>query len=462
MSFIEKMIMSLLLICSVNVFAAYDYPIKNPIAATVAGTPEALRITQEDLRFRQPDYVTMPAKNAQFERAIDKEYKISIFPEREIPDVFWYERGGLKYSIAQHKVKAPLIFIIAGTGASYRSASVKNLQKIFYQVGYHVVAISSPTVPNFMYNASRSVMPGNLLEDSQDIYHVMQQIIKKHKSLLVSEYYLTGYSLGASQAAFVSYVDEQKKSFQFKKTLLINPPLSLFNSVGVLDKMFEQNIPGGIDNFSVFFNRFIQKASTFYKENEQLGVGKEFFYEIMKEQPPTEAEMKVMIGFVFRISSSGMIFGADVFNHQNYIVPKNKVDALTPSTSLTQYSKIAHRLGFNDYITHLYLPAFEKKSGLSAEELLAQSSLESIKDYLQGSKKIALMHNADDPILLPGEINTLESFFPGRLTIYPYGGHLGNLQYKQNVMDMLDFFLDKELAHELRRVKGVASRGRIQ
>lgn len=476
MSIIKKILLVSFLISSCNVFAVYDYPIKNPIAATVVGTPEALKITQKDLLVRQPDYVKMPAIDSQFEQTIEKEYKISILPEREIPDVFWYERGGLKYSIAQHKkIEAPLIFIIAGTGASYRSASVVALQKMFFQVGYHVVAISSPTVPNFMYNASISVMPGNLAEDSRDIYQVMQQIMAKHNDIQVSDYYLTGYSLGASHAAFVTRLDDEnnndsKMSFQFKKTLLINPPLNLLSSVDILDKMFEENIPEGIDNFNEFFERFIHKASAFYRDNEELGVGKEFFYNIMKEQPPTEAEMKVMIGFVFRISSTGMIFGADVFNHQNYIVPKNKVDELTPSTSLTSYSKIAHRLGFNDYIKHLYIPAFEKKTGLSAEQLIAQSSLESIKNYLQNTQKIGLMHNLDDPILLPGEIDTLRALFPNRAIIYPYGGHLGNLQYKQNAMDILDFFLDKEppggmsMAHEAVTdlVTEVVNKGMVQ
>lgn len=434
----------------------YHFPVTNPLAATIVGTPEQVRITQDDLLYLQPEYVRMPERNAQFKRNIEQEYKITIFPNRVIPDVFWYERGGLKYSIAQQKTKAPLIFIIAGTGASYRSALVKQLQKILYQVGFHVVALSSPTIPNFMYNASRSVIPGNLLEDSQDLYHVMQQIMAKHKGIKVSDYYLTGYSLGASHAAFVSMLDDQQNNnsknkaqasaFHFKKILLINPPLSLVNSVDVLDEMFEKNIPGGINNFNQFFNKFIQKASYFYRKNEELGVGKEFFYEVFKQHPPSDAEMKVMIGFVFRISSAGMVFGVDVFNHKGYIVQKSKVDKLTPATSLTRYSKVAHRLGFNDYIEYLYLPLFEQKMHLSREQLIAQSSLESIKSYLQKNNRIYLMHNMDDPILLPGEIKKLMALFPGRSTIYPYGGHLGNLQYKQNVIDMLTILKQSNVA----------------
>ncbi|WP_214660528.1 alpha/beta hydrolase [sulfur-oxidizing endosymbiont of Gigantopelta aegis] len=423
----------------------YAYPIQNPIAATVIGTPDALKITIDDLYDWQPDYVDMPSSKSQFKQTVDEEYKLTLFPKRYIPPVFWYERGGLKYSIAQQNIKAPLIFIIAGTGASYRSGTVKALQKVFYQIGYHAVALSSPTIPNFMYNASTSIMPGNLEEDGADLYRVMQAIMKQHKNIQVSDYYLTGYSLGASHAAFITRLDEQKKTeqkahFQFKKTLLINPPLSLLSSVDELDDMFEDNIPGGINNFNQFFQRFIGKVSDYYQQNEQLGLGKEFLYKIFQEHPPTEEEMKVMIGFVFRIASAGMIFGADVYNHQGYIVPKNKVSSLTASSSLSKYSKVAHRLGFKNYIQNVYLPNFKKKTGLSEQQLIEQSSLESIKGYLQQAKNITMMHNLDDPILKSGEIETLISLFPDRTIIYPHGGHLGNIEFKQNVLDMVKFF----------------------
>ena len=90
MNFIQKVFVISLIVVSHCALADYGYPIKNAIAATVVGTPEALKITSDDLRYRQPDYVKMPVKNAQFKRSIEKNYKISIFPDRAIPDVFWY------------------------------------------------------------------------------------------------------------------------------------------------------------------------------------------------------------------------------------------------------------------------------------------------------------------------------------------------------------------------------------
>ena len=438
--------------------AGYDYPIENSFEATIVGTPEPLKISREELSDRQPDYVQLPAINSQFDRPVDREYSITLFPERVIPEIFWYEHGGLKYSIARHNAQAPLIFIIAGTGASYRSTSVKKLQKIFYQVGYHVVSLSSPTIPNFMYNASTSVFPGNLSEDSQDIFHVMKSIMKKHRDLPVTNYYLTGYSLGASHAAFVSKLDDQEKYFQFKKVLLINPPLSLANSVDVLDKMFEDNIPGGINRFHEVREKFVREASYFYRENEALGVGLDFFYEMFRKNPPTEEQMKLLIGFVFRISSAGMIFGVDVYNQLGFIVPKSQVAQLRPASTITRYAKISHRLGFNDYIDQFYIPAFEKRTGMSRQEHIDHSSLESIKDYLQNAAKIGLMHNMDDPILQAGEIDTLKALFPGRSIIYPRGGHMGNMEFKKNVLDMLDFFQGEFQPG----VRDMASMGEIQ
>jgi hypothetical protein len=50
------------------------------------------------------------------------------------------------------------------------------------------------------------------------------------------------------------------------------------------------------------------------------------------------------------------------------------------------------------------------------------------------------MHNEDDIILAPGEIDFFKEVFGTRAKIYPTGGHCGNMQYKLWVQDMLDFF----------------------
>ena len=404
----------------------YAYPLENPYAATILGTPGEFK-----------------AELPEFGRIPFKEYTLEMPDARAIPDVFWYHRQGLNYAVTAQDKKSPLIFAIAGTGSGHRSAKMKLFQRAFYQAGYHVITISSPTFTNFMVNASKTAIPGNLQDDSADLYRVMQQIINEHPDLEVTDYNLIGYSLGASQAAFVSRLDEQEKAFGFNKVLMINPPLNLFHSVKLLDNMLTANIPGGVDNFNAFFKNFMKNVTDFHRDNRKLDItGAEFYYQAYRDKTPSDETMQALIGIAFRMSSSDMMFVSDVFNNLGYLVPKNT--HLGTTTSLTHYSKASHRLGFSDYVEEIYLPYFSKTTGSSRDTLIAQSSLLSIKDYLQQSDKIGLMHNENDPILMAGEIDTIKSLFPGRAMVYPYGGHCGNMEYKDNVAYMVDFFSANE------------------
>ena len=48
--------------------------------------------------------------------------------------------------------------------------------------------------------------------------------------IAITGYDLVGYSLGATQAAFVAKLDDERRSFGFARVLLINPPVDLARS----------------------------------------------------------------------------------------------------------------------------------------------------------------------------------------------------------------------------------------
>ena len=403
--------------------AEYNYPIKDPIAATILGTP---------LKYR----AELP------EKIRVKEYEtIEIFPERQVPEVFWYNRE-LRYSVAWHKKEAPLVAIIAGTGAGYDSGKMKDLQKIFYKAGFHVLCLSSPTHPNFVVAASESSMPGDSRADAADLYRVMEKIWQQSsKKELVSGFYLCGYSLGAAEAAFVARLDEEKKVFNFKKVLLLNPPVNIYDSAVRIDRMLVDNIPGGIDNFNKFYNKLIHSISATYANGDFVDLSYDFFYHAYRKIVPDPKEGKALIGFSFRISLANLIFTADVMTNRGYIVPKNL--KLFKTDSLTDYCKVAaHCQGFEEYAKKLLYPYYRSHGAenLSFAEFVERSSLKNIEDYLKNNPKIGLMTNADDFILGAGDIDWFRRVFGDRAIIYPYGGHCGNFAYKDNVRDMIDFF----------------------
>ena len=398
----------------------YDYPFVDPFAATVVGTP---------IGYRAPLPKHIPVD----------EMEIDVFEDREAPEVFWYN-DRLKFSVTRQKHRAPLIFNIAGTGAGHNSALMTIMQKAFYEAGFHVISLPSPTHSNFIVSASSTGVPGRAEDDAADLYRVMELAYERVKDRIeVSEFYLTGYSLGAWQAAFVAHLDEDAQVFDFSKVLMINPPVSLYSSIRILDHLLIDNLPGGMDGLDDYFDRVFNSFIQVYKDHEFTNFGEDFLYRAYTTYQPSDEDLEALIGLSFRMSSNNMAFASDVMSHSGYVVPKSL--ELTSTTSLTPYFKVGIRLSFENYLDQLFYPYFKSKNpSLTREDLIDEASLERIEDYLVGSPKIGLMTNEDDIILAPGQIDYLREVFGERAQIFPTGGHCGNLAQRHVIAYMTDFF----------------------
>jgi pimeloyl-ACP methyl ester carboxylesterase len=398
---------------------AYDYPYTNPYLATVMGTPDSVMA-------KVPE--TIPLKIRKLPRE----------EGRKIPDALWYG-AQLDYSYALQKGPAPLIFVIAGTGASHDSDKNQFLMRAFYAAGFHVVGITSPTYPTFVIAASSSMVPGEQRKDAEDIYAVMQKIwavIGPHAQ--VTSFNLTGYSLGGTNAAFVAKLDDDRKVFNFKKVLLLNPSVNIYNSISKLDRFLE-NIPGGVDNFNKMFNRIVNQIGTAYKKSTSVSFSPDLVFEAFKENPPQDEELAALIGISFRLSSSALVFTSDVMTNYGFIKPANLI--LTRNTNMDDYTQVSLRVGFTDYFHEYAWPYFEKTTtAKSRQEFAEMQSLVSIQDYLISARKIGVVDNRDDIILVPGEIEFLTNTFDSRAKIYPVGGHLGNLKQRETTAYIVDYF----------------------
>jgi hypothetical protein len=180
-----------------------------------------------------------------------------------------------------------------------------------------------------------------------------------------------------------------------------------------------------------------------YRMMGQPPLDHDFLYDtyrtLYKTQPPRQEDMAGIIGTVFQLALRNMIFTSDVMSNSGFIVPKNRV--LGSADSLTDYWKVTGTLSFIDYFDELLYPYFQSKSpGLTKEALIASTSLRSIESYLRNTPKIVLMDNEDDLILTPQDLAFLKNVFGPRAKIYPYGGHLGNMTYKDNIAHMINIF----------------------
>jgi hypothetical protein len=139
--------------------------------------------------------------------------------------------------------------------------------------------------------------------------------------------------------------------------------------------------------------------------------------------------------------SASMVFTSDVMTDFGYVKPKGLV--LDRYADLTRYNQVTNRLGFTDYYHDFFYPYYKADyPDMTRDEFISAISLREIAEYLRNSPKITVMHNQNDIILEPGEIEFFNEVFGERATIYPFGGHCGNINYRDNVAHMLATFIE--------------------
>lgn len=416
----KKLISILFLLYSIVNFAkqSYPFPFQNPYTATIIGS------------------------SIMFDKNIDtnipiREYKIEInSKEKSKYENFKYDYG-FKFSLVKQKKKAPLIFMIAGTGSSHNSLRMKYFQSIFYKYGYNVISISSIFNPNFIINASKEQVPGLIYSDSKDTYEAMKIAYNRViDEIDVSDIYLAGYSLGGTEAGIIGNLDKNEKYFNFKRILMINPAVDIYKSAKKLDSFFNYD-----DNNKKIIELYKNIAATLQKETipEYTKLTEENIFKVFTNKNISDEEKMNIIGLAFRLSSIDLHYTVDILKETN-IYSNSKSYYKSKFDDFNQINFAT----FDDYIFKILYPHFKKKNE-SFEILLAKTKLSNIEEYLKNNNNIAVFTNRDELILDTEDINFLKNTFKKRCIIYPYGGHCGNMFFPTNIDKMIKFLKEGEL-----------------
>ncbi|MGI9281555.1 MAG: hypothetical protein ACR2PX_18250 [Endozoicomonas sp.] len=414
---------------------AYDFPVKNPFLATVAGTP--------------------PEQQVKLDQTTVREAILGLAGEtvENAPDIFW-DVVKPRFKLAWQEKAAPLIFIIAGTGGRFDTSKVEFLKKVYYQAGFHVIQISSPTSYDFVVSGSQTHRPGLTQQDSEDLYRLMKAAVERARSFRkidINGWYLTGYSLGALNAAFIARLDSEQKAFGFERVLLLNPPVSLQRSIDNLDRLLMADVQG-VDDSTTLFNHFFDKLADYFRTHKSIDLDESMLFHVQKSPYAlSREELALLIGVSFRLSVASMYFTSDAMTWDSNLIPKDF--KLKRSDSRTPYFKRAMLCSFECYVKKVLIPYVGKQKKAHSDQqiddskqralLFEQNSLPHLETWLKNARHIGVMHNADDFIIDQKGLNFLYDTFDRRIKVYPLGGHMGNLQYHENVQDMLSFMKGK-------------------
>ena len=314
--------------------------------------------------------------------------------------------------------------------------SVKSyaLANVLYQAGFTVVSLPNPTHPSFIVTASSDSVPGQLEQDARDLYRVMGMIAGQLQGEIgITDYYVGGYSLGGTHAAFVSRLDAQEKRLNFKRAVVINPAVNLYDSVNRLDAMVDNNLVSDATAVDRFIDHLFDQLIALYNSKDQIDFSDSaFLYRAYTALEPPEQELQLLIGLAFRLTSNDMAFTSDVMTNAGYVVPKNA--QLTATTSLTEVMLQGLRLNFVNYFDGVYVPKVQaREPGVTRQQLIERASLQSIECYLRQDQRVVLVGTQDDVILSRAEIFWLQDVFGERARLFPTGGHCGSMDQREFV-----------------------------
>jgi predicted alpha/beta-fold hydrolase len=356
---------------------------------------------------------------------------------RPVPAIFWFD-GKLRVWFSAQDRPAPLAIVIAGTGGDGNSSAMSILRGALYGAGYHVLTVPSPTFPGFIVSTSSTGVAGDLLQDGQDLYAAMQIIVAHLPGkAVVTDIDVIGYSLGGANAGMVKSIDAREHKLHIHRAVMIEPPVSIFDSVGRLDKLFAENIGSGEAGVERLYQRLYAQLANFYRASNRVNIDESFLLGAARVVLTTDAEFSAAIALSFRIDLMNVFFAGDLYAGTGVVVDPRHPPKVGDSLEHTE--QVLRGKAFSEYYTKVFAPYYLKhRRNATSASLIAENRLDVIGDDLRNNPDYYVQTNSDDLILDQEELSWLRTTLGSRIAVYDHGGHLGNLGDRGQVGDMLD------------------------
>lgn len=337
-------------------------------------------------------------------------------------------RGELSVALYRQNHPAPLLFILPGVGSNPYFGVATYLARLFYQEGSHIVIFPSPMSWNFALSASRSGAPGYAPADARDLYEAMQKslsVLRDRYNVKITGINFMGVSLGALEGAYLSVLDAEERKIGIEKYLLVNPPLDLYYALKKVDEWHALQNKFGRDKSKEIVAKAIDMVESFSEDSRDDPA---VFDRLAKDFASfTTEELQFLIAEDLQTLLPELVYVTQVIHDQKVLT--------TAKDQVRKRLQEAQGLTFMDYNEKIGLPLWRIQEGEPQADLgsfIKRGSLAPILDRLRSNSKVHIMHNADDFLADKKSIEDLKDALGDQVTLYPYGGHLGNLWFPEN------------------------------
>jgi ABC-type transporter lipoprotein component MlaA len=360
---------------------------------------------------------------------------------RKLKFTFWLQPG-----------KANVVYIVPGLGSHRLAETSLALAELVYKNGFSAVCVSSPFNFEFMEHASTAAMPAYLPVDGNDLHVALTEIDHRLHGLYpnrLGNRALMGYSMGAFESLFIAatgptnqYSVRTKGSvlrflqgkhpatnqlplIQFDRVVAINTPVRMTYGISKLDEFYQAPLDWPVaERADDLENTFLKVAAL-----------SKLTLTPRSSLPFSAVESKFLIGMTFRFMLRDIIFSSQRRNNQGVLQHPIRNFRREPLyQEILQYS---YQDYFKKFVTPYYSArglasptqaAPEASPRRAAEALEKSGDLRTYDAGLRANPNIRVIVNQNDFLLTDEDLAWLHAMFgPEQLTVFPIGGHLGNL-----------------------------------
>ena len=367
-----------------------DWRVKGPIDKSTLQTLGAVRITYQD-----PDFLSQ-----------GKEINVRIpTTGRKLKFNYWLQSG-----------TAPLVYISPGLSSHRLSLTTLSVAEHLHRNGFSVVTTTSVFHPEFMENASSAALPVYPPVDSHDLLVAMTAADRCLSAKYPGRFgkrALVGLSMGGFLTLRLA-ADEHHTAadlLHFDRYLAINAPVDLIYGGLCVDAFQNAPMAWPASERQWLVNNTLHKATMSGALTPSANT----------VLPFGEIESKYLIGLTFRITLRDIIYSSQMRNNMGVL--KTPLSAWRRDSCYREIMEISYKNYFRNFAVPYY-----QKQGIGINTILREGNLRAQESELRRQPKARVMTNRNDFLLPPKDLSWLESTFTSsKLTIFPDGGHLGNL-----------------------------------
>ena len=327
---------------------------------------------------------------------------------KELKFTFWLQPGS-----------ANVVYIVPGLGGHRLAQPYLALAELVFKNGFSAVVVSSPFNSEFMEHASTEALPAYLPRDGHDLHVALTEIDRRLHKLYparLGNKALMGYSMGALESLFIAATEptNQLPLLKFDRVVAINTPVRMAFGISKLDEFYRAPLAWpDAERSNDLENTFLKVAdlskSTLTPQTSL---------------PFSAIESKFLIGLTFRFILRDVIYSSQRRDNQGILHHPTWNWRREPV-----YQEIMH-YSFQDYFEKFAAPYYQTHGlGVTAADAMVKAGdLRNYETGLRANPDIRVIANQNDILLEDADLAWLQdTFATNQLTVFPQGGHLGNL-----------------------------------